>query len=273
MRAMIDVHTHLHPPRLFAAIRRWFAERSEWDISRQPSEPRDVARALHDAGVERFVFFSYAHKPGMAAELNDWLTATARELGGAGIPLGTVHLDDPDYLGDLDRALDKGCAGIKIHEDVQRLAVDDERFDPVYDRIAARRGIVVAHVGPMPWKYLPGEGVARVERALARHPNLQFIVAHMGVPDTAAYCALMPTHANLFLDTTMAFAMPSPVDRRIDPALVRAHAGRILYGTDFPNTPYPYNEERRGIQACGLDDAALEAILAGNARRLLAAFL
>src|ERR1700691_2889240 len=71
-RAMIDVHVHLHPPRLFAAIRRWFAERSPWVIE-HPTDPQIVAERLRGYGVERFVFCSYAHKPGMAAELNAWL--------------------------------------------------------------------------------------------------------------------------------------------------------------------------------------------------------
>ena len=126
---MIDIHTHLHPPKLFAAIRRWFAERSDWDLSAQPTEPHAVAAVLRDAGVERFVFFSYAHKTGMARELNAWLAATAADLGGFGLALGTVHLDDEAYLEDLRLALDAGCIGIKLHENVQNLAIDDARFD------------------------------------------------------------------------------------------------------------------------------------------------
>ena len=50
-RAVIDVHTHLHPPRLFAAIRRWFAERSPW-VLEHPTEPHEVARVLREHGVE-----------------------------------------------------------------------------------------------------------------------------------------------------------------------------------------------------------------------------
>src|SRR3979409_2772485 len=77
-RTVIDVHTHLHPPKLFAAIRRWFAERSPWVLN-HPTEPREVARTLHEHGVERFAFCSYAHKPGIARDLNGWLCATARD--------------------------------------------------------------------------------------------------------------------------------------------------------------------------------------------------
>jgi hypothetical protein len=269
---MIDFHTHLHPPRLFAAIRRWFAERSDWKIEHQPTEPRDVAQVLAAAGVERFVFFSYAHRPGMAREINAWLAHTARKLGGAGLPLGTIHLDDPRYLEDLELALEAGCAGIKVHEDVQGLALDDPRFDPAYERIAARRGFVVAHVGPIPWRYPPGEGVARVERVLLRHPELTLVVAHMGVPDTAAFCALFERYPGLYLDTTMVFAGSSPLAAPAAAAALRNHPRRILYGTDFPNVPYPYESERNGLAALGLEASALDSILRGNAARLIATF-
>ncbi|HMD01905.1 MAG TPA: amidohydrolase family protein [Candidatus Baltobacteraceae bacterium] len=270
---MIDAHTHLHPPRLFAAIRRWFAERSSWKLETQPTEPLAVAAALRAAGVERFVFFSYAHRTGMAREINAWLCATARELHGFGVPLATVHLDDPDYLDDLERALAGGCAGLKIHEDVQRLAVDDARFDLVYRRITEAGGVVVAHVGPVPWNNAPAGGPARVERVLVRHPELQFVVAHMGVPDTQAYCALTERHARLYLDTTMVLARGSPLALPSNAALVGRYAERILYGTDFPNIPYPYLAERRALENLHLPGPALERILGGNARRLLARFL
>ena len=266
---VIDVHTHLHPPRLFAAIRRWFAERSQWDISAQPTEPADVAAVLRANGVERFVFCSYAHKTGMAAELNAWLTDTARQLGGAGIPLGTVHLDDPDPLGDLNAALDAGCAGIKIHEDVQRLAVDDPRFEPIFAEIERRNGIVLAHIGPIPWAYDTRAGAERVASTLERHPGLQFVVAHMGAPDTSQYFAAMERLPNLYLDTTMVFAPGSPLQGSAQLADLEQHANRVLYGTDYPNVPYAYDSERSGLQALGLSAPALAAILGENARRLL----
>jgi len=264
---MIDVHVHLHPPRLFAAIRRWFAERSPWELY-HPTEPAAVAATLRAAGVERFVFCSYAHKPGMARELNAWLAATSRELGGYGLPLATVHLDDPDPLADLQAAFAAGCIGLKIHEDVQQLALDDPRFDPIYDEIAARAGFVLAHVGPVPWKHDTNDGPGRVTSVLARHPNLRVVVAHFGVPDSARYVAALPAFPNLFLDTTMAFAHGSPMFAGAGRELVEAGAGNIVLGTDYPNMPYAYDADRLGLEALGLAAPTLRAICSENARRL-----
>jgi predicted TIM-barrel fold metal-dependent hydrolase len=270
---MIDIHTHLHPPKLFAAIRRWFAERSDWDLSAQPTEPHAVAAVLRDAGVERFVFFSYAHKTGMARELNAWPAAPAADLGGFGLALGTVHLDDEAYLEDLRLALDAGCIGIKLHENVQNLAIDDARFDPVYRELAARGAFLLAHVGPIPWSYPPDEGAARVERVLQRNPDLNVVVAHFGVPDSARYFDLMAQHARLHLDTTMVFAAHSPVGGpvEIETARIEQHADRVLYGTDFPNIPFAYGSERAGIERLGLSATARRAIFHDNAARLIAA--
>lgn len=263
---VIDVHTHLHPPRLFAAIRTWFAERSTWRLE-HPTEPAEVAAALRAHGVERFIFCSYAHRPGMARSLNAWLAQTSRNLGGYGLALATLHPDDPGYLDDLRSALADGCIGLKLHEDVQRLHLDDERLTPVFTALEPR-GFVLVHVGPTPWRTDPGS-VQRVERVLRRHPQLPFVVAHMGYPDAAAYLSLMQSHSNLYLDTTMGFAAKSPMRSSVDISVLEQRAGRIVYGTDYPNIGYEYEGELSALRSMGLGDDALRKITRDNALRLI----
>jgi predicted TIM-barrel fold metal-dependent hydrolase len=263
---MLDVHTHLHPPRLFAAIRRWFAERSSWRLD-HPTEPHAVAAALRAAGVRRFVFCSYAHKPGMARELNAWLAQTSRDLDGFGLPLATVHLDDPDPGADLRAAFDDGCIGLKLHEDVQRLTIDDPRFAPIFEIVAARDGFILAHIGPIPWSRDTRDGPARVAAVLARNPRLRVVVAHLGVPDTLRYFTLAAEHPNLYIDTTMAFSSPDLLTTATA-AQVEAASGSIVYGSDYPNIPYSYAQDQAALAALGLSASARRAILAGNAQRL-----
>ena len=269
--ALIDVHVHLHPPRLFAAIRRWFAERSPW-VLEHSTDPHDVARVLRENGVERFAFCSYAHKPGIARELNAWLAATARELGGGAFPLGTVHVDDPDPLADARDALRDGCVGLKVHEDVQRFDLDDPRLGPVLDLVAEHDGFVLAHVGHIPWSTETHDGPSRIARVLERHPALRVVVAHFGAPDHRRYLDLMQQQPRLFLDTTMAFAPDSPMRVDVGRADVERGASRIVLGTDYPNIPQPYGDEVRGLRELGIDEATLRAITTENARLLTPAF-
>jgi predicted TIM-barrel fold metal-dependent hydrolase len=268
---VIDVHTHLHPPRLFAAIRRWFATRSDWALEHS-TEPRDVARVLREHGVERFAFCSYAHKPGIARDLNAWLADTARELGDGAVPLGTVHVDDPDPAGDMRDALRAGCAGVKVHEDVQGFELDDPRLAGALAAVAEHDGFVLVHAGHIPWSDDTNDAPARIARVLEAHSALRVVVAHFGKPDQQRYIALAQHQPRLFLDTTMAFALQSPMRPDVTRGDVERIASQLVYGTDYPNVPYPYDGELHGLRALGLDDATLRAITTENPRRLTPAF-
>jgi predicted TIM-barrel fold metal-dependent hydrolase len=267
----IDAHTHLHPPRLFAAIRRWFDEHTDWRLS-GPTEPAAVAAALRAAGVARFVFFSYAHRPGMARELNRWLRGAADTLPD-GIPLGTVHAADDDPAAVVDEALgDFGFAGLKVHIQVQRFHPDDPRMLPVYERLVARDRTLVIHVGTGPHAN-EFTGVDRLVRVLERVPGLRAVICHMGAFETRACLRLLDRFPGLHLDTTMAMTPASTPFTRIDPAVVRdedlvRHASRIVFGSDFPNLPYPYEEERRGLWARDLPLPVYRQIFFDNAARL-----
>ena len=263
---MIDMHTHLHPPRLFAAIRRWFAEKSTWNLT-QPTEPNLVADALRSHGVERFVFCSYAHKPGMARTINEWLIHTAAELNGFGLPLATVHPADDDYIDYYREALQNGCIGIKVHEDVQQLSIEHPQFAPIHKLTSEHQGVMLVHAGHIPWSDDTHQGPSRIRKVLEQHPQLKVVVAHLGIPDTVSYLKLMDEHPNLYLDTTMALATSSPLRKEFDIELLIPHSDRILFGSDFPNLPYDYEQEYYPLYV--LPEPAREAILFKNAERLL----
>jgi predicted TIM-barrel fold metal-dependent hydrolase len=271
----IDVHTHLHPEWLSAAIRRWFVGRPGWDFQ-YGTEPEWVARFLAEQDVDRFVFFSYAHKPGLARELNAWLHGTAGRLP-AGLPLGTVHPGDPDVLDVAREALDRyGFKGFKFHINVQRFHPDDPRILPVYELLLARGAVLLIHVGSAPW---PNEydGFPRFERIMTMYPELNVIVAHMGQFETRRHFALMERCPNMYLDTTAAMNPRSAIYREghgagaadvTDADLVRWQ-DRILFGSDFPNTPHSYEDERRPIWARPVPHAVHRKIFHDTARRLL----
>jgi predicted TIM-barrel fold metal-dependent hydrolase len=269
---VIDVHTHLHPERLAHAIRRWFNEHSDWNVQ-HPYDKDAVVESLEKHGVERFVFCSYAHKPGIARGINDWLAKASREINRYGLPLSTVHLDDASCVDDAKKAIDDGCIGLKIHEDVQMLQIDDPRFEKVYEEIEKINGFVLAHMGPIPWRLEPEVAVQRVRRVLEKHPNLNLVLAHMGTPDTEAYMDLLDETTGLYLDTTMAFSNVNGLKTPLDVALIERHSKKILFGSDFPNIPYAYDFEPGVLKDLGLSSDALLSIFEINAKKLLAPFL
>ena len=232
-----------------------------------------MAAALRQRGVERFCFFSYAHKPGMAQSLNRWVAETAARLPGA-IPLGTLHPDDGDVAKIADEALDDlGLAGFKFHHSVQRFRADDERLFPVYERAEAEGRVFVLHAGTLPYRDR-FTGLAHVRRVLERFPRLRVCVAHMGCFEHEAFLALTAAYEHFYLDTTMALA---PIASRyvggdaaaITNAQLLRHQDRILFGSDFPLVPYDYEEERRWAVDRSLPEAVRRKIFCSNAVRFL----
>jgi hypothetical protein len=267
----IDVHVHLHPERLAHAIQRHFAG-DGW-VKAHSWEPAAVAATLRAHGVERFCFFSYAHKPGMARDLNRWVAETATGLPGA-IPLGTLHPDDADVVKSAHEALDDlRLAGFKFHCSVQRFQADDPRLFPVYERAEAEGHVFMLHAGTMPYRDA-FTGLAHVRGVMERFPRLRVCVAHMGCFEPDAFLALTEEFEHLYVDTTMALAPSAAKYVGADPVAITnaqllRHQDRILFGSDFPLIPYDYEEERRWALDRGLPAAVRRKIFHTNALRFL----
>jgi predicted TIM-barrel fold metal-dependent hydrolase len=264
-----DAHVHLFPPRLFEAIWRWFGQHA-WPI-RYRLHAEDVIAFLLSRGVARMNALLYAHKPGMARDLNRFVAELGRAHSQV-VPLGTVMPGEPDAAAIVHDALGPlGLRGIKLHCHVQRLAADDARLDPIYQACAIEGRPVVIHAGREPSS--PAYGIApalcaasQIERVLERHPTLRLVVPHLGADEYDAYAALLDRHDRLWLDTTMAisaFLGPMP------PAgLFPGKAPRLLYGTDFPNIPFAWDLELGRLLAAIPLEADRRRVLWDNASSL-----
>jgi predicted TIM-barrel fold metal-dependent hydrolase len=154
---------------------------------------------------------------------------------------------------------------------VQRFHPDDPRMWPVYARLVELGKVLVIHLGTGPHTN-EFTGIARFVRVLERFPQLRASICHMGAYETRAALQLLDRYPSLHLDTTMAMTRASLPYTGIDPAVVRdqdlvRHADRILFGSDFPNLPYPYEEERAGLWARDLPPDVYRRIFRDNALR------
>lgn len=266
---VVDAHVHIFPDRMFEAIWRWF-DAHGWPIRYRLPAP-EVARFLLSRGVERVVALHYAHKPGMARGLNQFMASIC-----AGEPrivgLATVMPGEEGAGEILDEAFALGLRGVKMHCHVQCFPPDDPAMREVYEACARADRPLVMHAGREP----SGPGyrcdpraicsAERVARVLADHPRLRLCVPHLGMDEFDAYERLLERYENLWLDTTMTAAdyFPGGLPLR----LLRCRPERVLYGTDFPNIPYAWDREIRRLAALGLPEEDLGALLGQNAARL-----
>lgn len=270
---VIDAHVHVFPDKLFRAIWRWF-DQYGWPVRYQLFAD-DVIRHLRSRGVAHLVLLHYAHKPGIARAMNDFVAdLVTRHEGVTG--LATVHAGEPDAIEILEHAFARGLKGVKLHCHVQAIAADDVRLWPVYELCSARALPVVIHAGREP-RPPPECGallidphtichVSRVERVLSAFPHLKMSVPHLGADEIDGYAALLRRHENLWLDTTMMLAGYFTTGDLMP--YVRSRPDRVMFGTDFPNVPYAWDREARAVARAKLASADVERLLAGNARAL-----
>lgn len=270
---LVDAHVHLFPPRVIEAIWSWFS-RHGWPI-RYRLHARESLAFLRAQGVEQVWGLHYAHTAGLARVLNRFVTALAEESPMV-VPFGTVLPGEPGAAAVVAESLDElGHRGLKLHCHVQKVAPDDPRMFPVYEALEARGRIAFVHAGREPSTDAYGFdcrglcGFDAVRRVVERFPRLRLVVPHLGQDQWREFFALLRDAENLHLDTTMAVGgyLTDDVPGREE---ILAVADRLLFGSDFPNLPYPWGRELHWLAGLGLPEEAFAAITRGNARRLIA---
>src|ERR1044071_3928253 len=106
-----DIHTHFLPPRMLRRVWEYFAAPGplvgrEWPIAYQWAEEKLVAH-LASMGVRRFRPPRYGHRPGMAADLNDWTLDFAARTPGC-LPSMTFY-PEPGVDAYVDTAIARGA--------------------------------------------------------------------------------------------------------------------------------------------------------------------
>lgn len=270
---IIDVHTHFMPREVLDKVWAYFDAVEErigepWSIAYRTDENTRV-ETLRSLGVRRFASLNYPHKPGMAQWLNDWSTGFADRHPDC-LRSGTFY-PEPEAGDYVAEALAGGVQIFKAHVQVGGYDPNDPQLDPVWQQLERSGRPVVIHAGhgPEPGRHTGADGIRTL---LGRFPRLTLVVAHMGMPEYREFIELAMRHERVYLDTTMVFTAftqrlhPFPGDLLAD--LERA-GDRILFGSDFPNIPYPYVAAIDAILGLGLGDAWERGVLHDNAARLL----
>ena len=213
----------------------------EWPIRYRGDDEERVAQ-LRSFGVRRFPTLPYAHKPGVAAYLNEWARGFAAEVpeslwSAAFFP----EPEAPAYVGELVAA---GVEVFKVHLQVGEFHLDDPLLDEVWGVLSDARTPVVVHAGSGPVGN-DFTGPASMARLLARFPGLVLIVAHLGSPESQAFLDLATEYDGVYLDTTMVFTDFWPI-----PSRATAAAGRCGTANParhrLPQHPVPLRAPARG---------------------------
>ena len=263
---IVDVHCHFFPQQLFNAIWEYF-EQYAWNITYKGT-PEELAKQLTKMGVRYFSVLNYAHKPGIAENINRWTEMFSTSHEGA-LPFFTIYPEDPGNHLMAEQLLTKGFTGIKLQPLVQKFHVADDRINSVYETIIKYNAWAMLHTGTAP--YSNGlVGVKYFRELMKKFPDLNVIVAHMGGYEFDDFFELLEIHPNMRLDTTMIFTQTDVFDTSFPDRLIDRfihYRDRIFFGSDFPNIPYGYEESINGLLRLGLEKNVYENVFYKNAKR------
>ena len=226
---IIDFHTHVYPEKIAQKATEnviGFYDLKE-GLGGKIGTSEVLIKCGKPAGIENFVILPVALKPNTVRHVNE---AALHELSMHHelYAFGTIHIDMPDILSEIEFIKNSGLKGIKIHPDTQQFNIDDERLFPMYEAIQDKLPIMI-HCGDPRYDY---SHPRRLKRVLENFPRLQAIGAHLGgwMLFDEALELLKPTNCFVDICSSHMFMEKGKMEYYIN----GFGADRVLFGSDFP---------------------------------------
>ncbi len=220
----------------------------------------DMMQRAQQSGVTKLVIHSTALKPNQVEVIN---TNTAAHTRDNVAGFGTLHQDyEGDFEKEINRIVDLGLKGIKLHPDFQHFDIDDKRMYPVYEILRHAKLPVLFHTGDLKSNC---SAPHRLKKVLDDFPGLVAIAAHLGGRDMWEEAEECLYGRDVYLDT-------SSCDRaigfdRMRQLILKHGTDRVMFGTDYPIETFDYCIEN--FFKLGLSDDINEKILYNNANKLI----
>ena len=255
--AFVDGHAHIYPEKI--------AEKAGQSISDFYTIPKTgggpvnhLLESTANSPITHFIVHSVAVKPGNVETINNFIANECKEHPQL-IGFGCMHQDYEDMEAEVNRMIDLGLKGVKIHPDIQHVNLDDSRLMKLYEIIEGRLPSVI-HTGDYRYDI---SHPRRLKEVLKSFPNLVVDAAHFGgwsIPELG-YDLL--GNENCYVDTSSSSFIIGA--RRMKELINLFGSERVIFGSDYPL--FGSQDEAEFIQSIGLSDEIFEKVTWKNAER------
>ncbi len=276
---IVDVHTHICPPRVKRERERYLRRDAGFAaLYSSPKATLATAEELIDSMDRDGVAFSVVQGGGwssheLCVEFNDYILESVARYPKRLVGFTTFQTDSLDAaVAEIERCARGGAAGIgELRPENLSVGLGDAAAVATLAAAIGDNGLrLLVHASEPVGHAYPGKGTMTPEKLLsfiAFFPATTVICAHWG--GGLPFYAMMPevgqTLPDVYFDTAASPFLYRPPVYRVVAGLVGAE--RVLFGSD-----YPLLTQKRALDdaaAAGLADDELSLVLGGNARRLL----
>ena len=196
---VIDAHSHIYPDKIACKASSAVGDFYGVDMNAKNASAASMLAACEGSPITHHLVHSVATTPGQVPIINDFIAEQCREHENF-IGFATMHQDFEDMEGEIDRAIQLGLKGVKIHPDTQKVNMDDPRLMRLYEIIEGRLPIVI-HTGDYRYDY---SHPRRLKRILHTFPKLVVDAAHFGGWSVFDYALEYLEDENCYVDTSSA---------------------------------------------------------------------
>ncbi|HNO26976.1 MAG TPA: amidohydrolase family protein, partial [Leptospiraceae bacterium] len=165
---IFDIHCHFFPEAVMRAVWKWF-DKVNWFITYRMSAEKRID-ALKRNRVGKFTTLNYAHRPGIAEGLNEWVFQNCSDISEA-VLFGTFYPEESAYDYVKKAVEEYGFRGFKLHCEVSRLDLMRPELKTSFQYLEKKGIPIVIHTGTAP---LPGEftGIRFFQPFMEKYPEL-----------------------------------------------------------------------------------------------------
>lgn len=256
---IIDCHCHIYPDKIAekatVGIGKFYDLKMEYD-----GRLDTLLRESDKAGIKHSLIFSVATKPEQADSINRYIAGEVEAFPERFTGLGAIHPNSSRIDEEIDYLLSLGLKGVKLHPDIQEVAINDRRCYKIYERLEGVAPVLL-HTGDSRYNYSNPENLIPV---LKDFPNLKVIGAHFGGYSVWDKVEELQGFDNLYVDCSSSLAFLTPEKAR---ELVRFYGvEHVLFATDFPM--WNFSDELARFEKIGLTEEEKEQIYYKNACKL-----
>lgn len=143
---VIDAHCHIYPERI---AERAVAGTDAFYGTRAACRGiyTELLNIAESSEIDRFVIQSVATTPKQVSSINEFIAASVAAAPERFTGLGAAHHDSADQKAVVAQIKSLGLHGVKIHPDIQGVAIDDPRMFRLYELCEAEELPILMHTG------------------------------------------------------------------------------------------------------------------------------
>jgi uncharacterized protein len=260
---IIDFHTHIFPDSLAERAIKVLKDNSPDSRNYTDGTATGLKESMANAGISRSVLLPIATKVTQVRQINQSAVDLKNDHF---IPFGTLHPDDPDFENEISFLAENGIKGIKFHPEYQSFYIDDRRYYPIYEALAASGLVTLFHAGRDPGPFTNDHALPAAFKTIRNDfPDLTLVTAHLGGFTVWSDVQEMLCGIGIWFDTS---AVRGLLDQKQVEHIIKANGtDYILFGSDSPW--FDQREIVDWLDCLDLTSSEKEKIFSKNAIRLL----